>query len=673
MAHIKFDRIPAWLLLFLLLVMLPLAPAAKAASGEEKITLDFKDVELTELINTISELTGKNFLYDDSVKGKVTIVSPETMTLAETYQLFLTVLNVKGYTLVPSGKVNKIVSTKTARQEGLPVFSKGRSSSDQFITRLVRLDFLDVDTVATSVLAPLMPSTGNIITYPPTNTLILTETAATIDRMVKIMKQLDQPDSSGELTVLPLRFADAEEVAKICQEVIVDQGSSTKKRTNKKISTTQEGSSKIIAYTKTNSLIVVASSEDLEKITGLLATLDQEPKEEEADINVYYLENADAETLATTLNEILTGVKAAQSQSNNNNQAGTKAAVNSQQVSITADKPTNALIINAQQKDYAAIKNIIRKLDIKRKQVYVEALILELSMDATKELGASLAGALTTGGDSAVVVGTGSDTTLASMTSTDSMLATTVNGILLGGLFNTVNVTAADGTSYSVPALSALLSLSKTDDNVNILSAPRLLTSDNEEAEIIVGENIPIVTEKLTDSDSENVTVSVERQDAALTLRFTPQVIENNLVRLNIYQEVTGVVEDSESNSNGPTLTKRVIRNTVLAQSKKTIILGGLIDTQVTRTEIKVPLLGDIPVLGWLFKTKTTSEKKKNLLVFITPTIVKNADDIRQLTNENKAKAQEMLTNEQHAELPADFQHLQGKKPLTENPEKESE
>ena len=673
MAHIKFDRIPAWLLLLLLLVIVPLAPAAQAASGEEKITLDFKDVELTELINTISELTGKNFLYDDSVKGKVTIVSPETMTLAETYQLFLTVLNVKGYTLVPSGKVNKIVSTKTARQEGLPVFSKGRSSSDQFITRLVRLDYLDVDTVATSVLAPLMPSTGNIITYPPTNTLILTETAATIDRMVKIMKQLDQPDSSGELTVLPLRFADAEEVAKICQEVIVDQGSSTKKRTNKKISTTQEGSSKIIAYTKTNSLIVVASSEDLEKITGLLATLDQEPKEEEADINVYYLENADAETLATTLNEILTGVKAAQSQSNNNNQAGTKAAVNSQQVSITADKPTNALIINAQQKDYAAIKNIIRKLDIKRKQVYVEALILELSMDATKELGASLAGALTTGGDSAVVVGTGSDTTLASMTSTDSMLATTVNGILLGGLFNTVNVTAADGTSYSVPALSALLSLSKTDDNVNILSAPRLLTSDNEEAEIIVGENIPIVTEKLTDSDSENVTVSVERQDAALTLRFTPQVIENNLVRLNIYQEVTGVVEDSESNSNGPTLTKRVIRNTVLAQSKKTIILGGLIDTQVTRTEIKVPLLGDIPVLGWLFKTKTTSEKKKNLLVFITPTIVKNADDIRQLTNENKAKAQEMLTNEQHAELPADFQHLQGKKPLTENPEKESE
>ena len=676
MTYIKFCRFSAWLFLLLLLTAVPLTKTLYAASGDEKITLDFKDVELTELINTISELTGKNFLYDDSIKGKVTIVSPETMTLDETYQLFLTVLNVKGYTLVPSGKVNKIVSTKTARQEGLPVFSKGSSASDQFITRLVRLDYLDVDTVATSVLAPLMPSTGNIITYPPTNTLILTETAATIDRMVKIMQKLDQPDSSGELTVLPLRFADAEEVAKICQEVLAEQTGTAKKRTNQKISTTQEGASKIVAYPRTNSLIVVSSSEDLEKIKGLLATLDQEPKEEEADINVYYLENADAETLATTLNEILTGVKAAAATASATNNKGQGAAQTStpisQQVSITADKPTNALIINAQQKDYAAIKNIIRKLDIKRKQVYVEALILELSMDATKELGASLAGAISAGGDNAIFAGTGSNTTLASMTSTDSLLATTVNGILLGGLFNTVKVTAADGTTYNVPAISALLNLSKTDDNVNILSAPRLLTSDNEEAEIIVGENIPIVTEKLTDSDSENVTVSVERQDAALTLRFTPQVIENNLVRLNIYQEVTGVVEDSESNSNGPTLTKRVIRNTVLAQSKKTIILGGLIDTQVTRNEIKVPLLGDIPVLGWLFKTKTTSEKKKNLLVFITPTIVKDADDIMQLTNENQVKASEMLTEEQRAELPADFNQLQGKKTTQQAPQQES-
>ncbi len=684
MTYIKFCRFSAWLFLLLLLTAVPLTKTLYAASGDEKITLDFKDVELTELINTISELTGKNFLYDDSIKGKVTIVSPETMTLDETYQLFLTVLNVKGYTLVPSGKVNKIVSTKTARQEGLPVFSQGRNASDQFITRLVRLDYLDVDTVATSVLAPLMPSTGNIITYPPTNTLILTETAATIDRMVKIMKQLDQPDSSGELTVLPLRFADAEEVAKICQEVLAEQTGTAKKRTNQKISTTQEGASKIVAYPRTNSLIVVSSSEDLEKIKGLLATLDQEPKEEEADINVYYLENADAETLATTLNEILTGVKAAAATASATNNKGQGAAQTStpisQQVSITADKPTNALIINAQQKDYAAIKNIIRKLDIKRKQVYVEALILELSMDATKELGASLQGALETGDGYTYLSSNqnnNSSTSISNLISTDSdtgnlgILSAAINGIFAGGIFNTITTTI-NGETVTIPALSAILNLSKSDDNVNVLSAPRLLTSDNEEAEIIVGENIPIVTEKLTDSDSSNVTVSVERQDAALTLRFTPQVIENNLVRLNIYQEITGVVENSESDTNGPTLTKRVIRNTVLARSNKTIILGGLINTQDTESETKVPLLGDIPVLGWLFKTKSTSSNKKNLLVFITPTIVKDADDLLKVTNANKTKVTEMLTEEQRAELPADFNQLQGEKTTQQAPQQES-
>ncbi len=661
MNFIKLSHTLTLLALLTLLACPPLiGPAYSAQADKERITLDFKDVELTDLINTVSELTGKNFLYDESVRGKVTIVSPETMTLDETYQLFLTVLNVKGYTIVPSGKVNKIVSTKTARQEGLPVYSNGRSnSSDQFITRMVRLEYLDVDTVATAVLAPLMPATGNIITYAPTNTLILTETAATIDRMVTILKKLDKPDSSGDLEVIPLKFANAEEVAKIAQDILEEQATATRRRSNQKISTTQENGSKILPYTRTNSLIVVSNAEDLAKIKHLVALLDKEVGEEEADINVYYLENADAETLAATLNEILTGVKSAQTQKDSTKTPATNnssSALSSQPVTITADKPTNALIINAQQKDYAAIKNIIRKLDIKRKQVYVEAMILELSMDATKALGTSLTGAIDVGNDSAIFAGTGSKTTLGSLTSSEGLLKQSVNGILLGGLFNTITVTGPDGQPMTVPAISALINLSKTSDDVNILSAPRLLTSDNEEAEIIVGSNVPIVTEKITDrTDTDNVSVSVERQDAALTLRFTPQVIEDNLVRLNIYQEITNVVEGSDANTNGPTLTKRVIRNTVLAQSRKTIILGGLINNQVTKNETKVPLLGDIPVIGWLFKSKSTTSQKKNLLVFITPTIVKDADDVAEITLKNRAKAAELLTEEQRKALPKVF------------------
>ncbi len=664
---IRIKKISAVLCLLGLLGCGLFAPAYLSAAEQEAsaglISLDFRDVELTELIKTISELTGKNFLYDDTVKGKVTIISPETMTMEETYKLFLTVLNVKGYTVVPSGRVNKIVQTKNAKQENLPVYHSGRGDSEQFITRLVRLDYLDADTIATSVLAPLMPPTGNIIAYPPTNTLILTETAATIERMLKIVQQLDQPDSSGDLTVLPLQHGDAEEIAKICLEVLQDQAAS-KARQTKVVTTSQDSGSKIIAYTRTNSLIIRAGKEELEQIKSLLAVLDQEAGGEQAGIHVYSLENADAETLAATLNEIVTGIKA-QAKAASAAKDAAPQAISSASVAITADKPTNALIINAPPKDYIVLQDIIRKLDIKRKQVYVEALILELSMEASKELGASLQGAIDTGDGYAYLSSNqNAGTNISSFATTDSsgnlsVLSQAISGILAGGIFNTISTTI-NGESVTIPALSAIINLSKTDDNVNVLSAPRLLTSDNEEAEIIVGENIPVVTQTVTNTDSENVTTSVERQDAALTLRFTPQVIENNLVRLNIYQEVTGVVGTTSSNEYGPDLTKRLIRNTVLAESRKTIVLGGLISNTITNNETKVPLLGDIPVLGWLFKTKSTGADKKNLLVFITPTIINSPEDLALVTDRNKRKANEFLSDDQKALLPPEFKFEDG-------------
>ncbi len=664
---IRIKKISAVLCLLGLLGCGLFSPAYLSAAEQDasagQISLDFRDVELTELIKTISELTGKNFLYDDTVKGKVTIISPETMTMDETYKLFLTVLNVKGYTVVPSGRVNKIVQTKNAKQENLPVYHSGRGDSEQFITRLVRLDYLDADTIATSVLAPLMPPTGNIIAYPPTNTLILTETAATIERMLKIVQQLDQPDSSGDLTVLPLQHGDAEEIAKICLEVLQDQAAS-KARQTKVVTTSQDSGSKIIAYTRTNSLIIRAGKEELEQIKSLLAVLDQEAGGEQAGIHVYSLENADAETLAATLNEIVTGIKAQAKAASAAKEAAPQ-AISSASVAITADKPTNALIINAPPKDYIVLQDIIRKLDIKRKQVYVEALILELSMEASKELGASLQGAIDTGDGYAYLSSNqNAGTNISSFATTDSsgnlsVLSQAISGILAGGIFNTISTTI-NGESVTIPALSAIINLSKTDDNVNVLSAPRLLTSDNEEAEIIVGENIPVVTQTVTNTDSENVTTSVERQDAALTLRFTPQVIENNLVRLNIYQEVTGVVGTTSSNEYGPDLTKRLIRNTVLAESRKTIVLGGLISNTITNNETKVPLLGDIPVLGWLFKTKSTGADKKNLLVFITPTIINSPEDLALVTDRNKRKANEFLSDDQKALLPPEFKFEDG-------------
>jgi general secretion pathway protein D len=656
-------------LLLLLLFCSSLCVSVTAAQEieEGQISFDFRDVDLADLIKTISELTGKNFVYDETLKGKVTIISPETMTLDETYQLFLTVLNIKGYTLVPSGKVNKIVQIKDAKQVNLPVYSDRGVASDQFITRMVRLKHLDADAIATSVLAPLMPSTGSIIAYSPTNMLIMTETAATIERLVSIVEQLDIPDSAGELVILQLKYAEADEVATLCQKVL-DAQSTSQTSKSKVVSTSSAASSKIMSYSRTNSLIVSADKEELEKIKDLIEVLDKEAGGgEQSGIHVYYLENADAVTLAKTLNEIVSGIntQAKSSQTQGGSEGTTTQAMTSGSVTITADSPTNALIINSPPNDYVVLQDIIQKLDIKRKQVYVEALILELSMEASEELGASLQGAIDTG-DGYSYWSTNQNTGdvgLSSFVSSDdddnmSVLSQAVSGLLLGGMYGTID------TDYgSIPVLSALLNLSESTEHVNVLSAPRLLTMNNQEAEIVVGENVPIVTATVTDSDSENVTSTVERQDAALTLRFTPQVIEDNLVQLTIYQEVTAVVEGTDDDDLGPDLTVRSISNTVLAESRKTIVLGGLIGSTVTETETKVPFLGDIPFLGWLFKSTTSSEDKSNLLVFITPTIINSPEDLAEVTAMNKRKANEFLSEDHRLLLSEEFNFIDGEVP----------
>ena len=658
----KIQNILTLLALLICLFVSPFPIEANAAiPSEDRISLDIKDIELTGLIKTISELTGKNFLFDETVRGKVTIITPEVMTLDEIYQLFLTVLNVKGYTLIPSGKVNKIVSVKNARHENLPVrFSSSGSATEQFITRLVRLNFLDVNTVAKSILAPLIPASGNIIAYPKTNTLIMTASAATIERLVKILKQLDQPNLSGNLVAFQLKNADAKEVAAICIKVLSEKTTPTRGTKKNIFSVSTETRSKVIPYARTNSLIVLTDKEGLEKIKSLLPLLDRETTEEKSNINIYSLENADATTLAETLNQIVSGIKSnVKTQANIKTQfkgaTDSTTSLSSAPVTITADKPTNSLVINAQHADYNVIKKIIKGLDIKRKQVYVEALILEISMAATRELGASLSGAVNLGSDSLAFGTSNLNTGSANLgsladtgTGVPSLLSQTIDGILLGGLFNPITVTGLDGNPVTVPAISALIDLSEKNGDVNILSAPRLLTSDNKEATIVVGSNVPIITERLTDTSSLSQSVSVERKDVALTLRFTPQIIEDNLVKLDIFQEITDIASTSVGDVNqvGPTLTKRQIQNTVLAQSQRTVVLGGLIGTNSQTTVSKVPLLGDIPGLGWFFKHRSVTDQKTNLLIFITPTIINNPKDLLAITSKNKVSAKQFIPDD---------------------------
>ncbi|MGK2943163.1 MAG: type II secretion system secretin GspD, partial [Desulfuromonadales bacterium] len=632
-----------------------------------RVTLDFNNVELADLIQTISELTGENFLYDETVKGKVTIVSPESMTLNEAYQLFLTVLNVKGYTVVPSGKVNKIVPLKDAKSSNLPTYVNGRSrTGEQIITRVFRLKYLDAAIIGPTVLIPLVPSTSNIAAYPPSNSLIITDTASNIERLAKIIRELDQPDSEGLIEIVPLVNSNAEELAKILNEIMSQPTAApARRRRAAAAGAGNEPVVKIIPYAAGRSLIVLASGDDMQIIKGLIAKLDEEIDGTRSNINLVYLENADAVILAATLNEILTGIK---TETKTAAAAGTASPLSTAPVTITADKPTNSLVINASPDDFRTIEEIVAKLDIKRKQVYVEALILELSMDATQRLGASLQGAVSVGDDSLIIgssnqnrgpVGIG-DAISGSATGVPDLLTAAIDGLLLGGFFNPITVTGPDGNQITVPALSVLIDVSKTDSDVNLLSAPRLLTSDNEEAEIIVGSNVPIITSRLTDTGGSSglaQSVSVERQDVALILRFTPQITEGDLVRLNVYQEITNIASTSVGDVNdvGPTFTKRVLRNTVLVENNKTVVLGGLIDTNVIDSVTKVPILGDIPGLGWLFKRTSSQERKTNLLVFINPTIIKSPGDLDGVTNRNRRAASGFITDKLRAAVPENF------------------
>jgi general secretion pathway protein D len=610
------------------------------AASEEAITLDFKDIELSDFIQTISELTGENFVYDQTVRGKATIISSQPMSKDEAYRLFLTVLNIKGYTVVPSGSTNKIIEVKDARVNSLPT-TLDPISSDQFVTRMLTLEHIDAADVASSIISPLMAQTGNIVVYEPSNKLIITDNASNIERFVSILRELDQPGELQEMQVIELRYADAQETAKICNDLLQggDPNAARIRRDRKVTTSSSAAESKIIAYERTNKLIAAVTDEELAVITNLIKELDQEPTRDHSRIHLYPLKNADAVSLSETLNTMLTGAKKGDDKGATPQVAKSAFAG---EVTVSPDKPTNSLIVNATAEDYRSIEDIIRKLDIQRRQVYVEALIMELSMGATEDLGIGLQGGFEVGDEGIIGGRTNMDGNISS-----NLLSSSVQGILAGGFSKMISYVNENGDTVNIPAFSALLKLSKTNSDVNILSAPRLLTSDNEEAEIVVGSNVPIITSRLTDSGSNALaqSVSVERKDVALTLRMTPQITDGNQVRLNIYQETTAIDNTNtvgDVDQVGPTFTTRKLTNTVLARNGQSIVLGGLISTDRQRTETKVPLLGDIPLLGYLFRTSSVEDKKTNLLIFITPRIIESAEEINKITEGNHAEFDEL-------------------------------
>lgn len=587
-----------------------------AAQGvlAEKVTLNFKDADISAVIGTVAEITGKNFIVDPRVKGKVTVVSSHPMNRDEVYQVFLSILQVHGFATVPAGEVIKIIPDATAKQDATQVVDDGKGEGDEVVTRV-----LQVRNVAAAqlvpILRPLIPQQGHLAAYPATNVLIISDRAANIGRLVKIIRDIDQA-SDTEVDVIPLRNASASEVARILTALEQKQAKGAEAVT--------EGV-QLTADDRTNSIIVSGGRAARVRLRALIAQLDT-PIEVTGNTQVVYLRYARAKDLVP----VLKGVGAmAEADRKGGGQAGqaAPAAAAGAAFDIQADEATNALVITAPPDQMRTLKAVISQLDIRRAQVLVEGIIVEMSDEKAREFGVQWAVDGTPNGNGPVAV-----TNLASPGLIEILSSVQAGSpVVLNGLSLAVGQFASDTLNFG-----ALVRALSGDATNNVLSTPSLLTLDNQEAEIVVGQNVPFITGQFTSGTGAGVSPvtgtvtpfqTIQRQDVGLTLKVKPQINEGNAVKLDIQQEVSSLQAGAIAASDIIT-NKRSIKTSVLVESNQLVVLGGLIDDNQRQNVQKVPGLGDLPLLGALFRYQTSNKTKRNLMVFLHPVIVRDEETL---------------------------------------------
>jgi general secretion pathway protein D len=640
-------------------------PPQRRGGSPVYLSLDFTDVDLPVLIKFMSEQTRRNFIFDERVQGKVTIVSPRKMTEEEAYNVFLSVLQVKGYATVPVGNSIKIVPAREARQDTIPTSGRGKAAlhAGEFVTRLVPLRYAETQEVV-QLLTPLLSKDGMISPFPSSNTILLIDSRANIDRLLGIVRMIDV-ESAGEMKIFRLAYAPAQDLANTLESLFQAGSAGAAPAAQARGSARQPAASRgasvrFIPEVRTNSLIVIAPPETLLEVESLITRLDVGLPSGGGKINVYYLENADAEEVAKVLSSLSTGASGQASSTTSGassgaprapGQTGTAsqptvrnviAAELEGGVKVTADVATNSLVIVASPNDYETLKGVIRKLDIRRRQVFVEAAILEVDLDKAREIGVEWrAASEVSSGSGALIGGTnygftgGINDMLTTIAAGSSPMIFSGTGLLAGGMGGTV--TLPDGTE--VPAITAILKASQTRSDIKILASPHLLTQNNKEAEIIVGENVPFITSTSRDSTNlSNVINTVERKDVGMTLKITPHIHESEFVSLDIYQESSALKDTTESTTVGPTTTKRSAKTTVLVKNGDTVIIGGIRQETKYDSESKVPLLGDIPLLGYLFRYKSKTNSRTNLVILLTPHIIQEPGSLSRKLNERQRK-----------------------------------
>ena len=593
-----------------------------AVSAAQEYTVNLKDTDIQEFIKFVADVTGTTMVIDPNVKGKVRVISSKPVSQAELYDLFLSILDVQGYTAVRSGQVIRIVPSKDARSSPVPIMEdQSAVGNDEYVTQVIRLDNISAAKLI-PVLRPLVPQQAHLAAYAPSNAIIISDIRSNIGRIVDIIERMDR--SAIQTTeIIRLRYGVAEDVVSMLNTL-------EKSRQGEGADADKEAV--LVADKRTNSVVVTADELSVDRIRKLVTYLDT-PLEQSGNVRVIYLEYADATKTADVLTRVMQNISRLE-------EGGSNKRAGSGESTIEADEGTNSLIITADADEMAALEAVIARLDIRRAQVLIEAIIVEMTITEGQELGlqwlfandngvfggnvttdearrqsaANLAGALIPSDGSEDI---GTREVAASLA--------TIPGTTLGW-----------GVVDESLTMAVILNALESQGNSNILSTPSLLTLDNEEAYITVGSEVPFVTGSYTSTGvgngASNPFQTIERQSVGVTLKVTPQINDGNAVVLDIVQEVSTLAPSLIASD--LITNERKIETMVLANDGNIVVLGGLVSDEVKDNSEGVPLLSSIPLLGRLFRTDSVEVTKQNLLVFIRPTIIRDDEDLAGATAE---------------------------------------
>jgi general secretion pathway protein D len=642
------------------------APPAKKAASSQPITLNFVNAEIESVARTLATLSNRNLVVDPRVKGTINLTTELPVSPNEAWSQFLAALRLQGFAMVETKGLYKIVPEADAKLQGGNVqeIQKGNdgSGSGQIVTHIFKLNFEQANNLV-PVLRPLISPNNTINVNPGNNSIIITDYADNLQRMARIIATLDVSNAS-DVEVIQLKHAIAVDLAPLVLR-LVESGSNATQAPGSPGQTGAEYKTTLLAEPRSNTLIVrAANPARVALVKSLVAKLDQ-PSGASAsgNIHVVYLKNADATKLATTLRAAVSGQATAN--------AGTSAVANNPMSTSTsggtlgatpaplgaatggqiqADTATNSLIITAPEPQYRQLRAVIDMLDQRRAQVMVESLIAEVNADKAAEMGIQWQTANGQKGGTVGIIGTNFNNPITTTIGQGNILSISGGAAAglsaLGGGLNIGSARQINGTYV----LSNLATFLQQNGDGNVLSTPTLLTLDNEEAKIVVGQNVPFVTGQYTNNNTNNGSVNpfqtVERKDVGLTLKVKPQISETGTVKLTIFQEVSSI-DYSRSSTAGLITNKRSIESNVLVDDGSIIVLGGLLSDEYSGSVSQVPAFGDIPVLGWLFKTDSRTRTKKNLMVFLRPVVVRDAAASDALSNN---RYQQMLGLQQNAQ-----------------------